>query len=178
MKTVEKLRYWIVEDFGNGYAAFGHSDLMGRVVGLLLSETHPLSVDDISEKLHVSRSPINQICRRLEELKLIRKAWVQGNRKYHFVIQEDVFRQASINLSQLNEGNLQIAERNLERLQQLYSEAGPEEKKQLEIICGRLLLMRDFYRKLLQAYREFIAGWNNIRDHIPDAQEFLQQSIP
>ncbi len=175
---MEQLVDAIVEDFGNGYASFGHSELMGRVVGLLLCADRPLTLEDISQKLHVSKSPVNQICKRLEELQLVRKAWVKGERKFHYQIADNIFLQASINLSRLNEGNLQIAERHLEATVRRMQEATGEEKERLRLICQRLIEMREFYRHLLRSYRQFIEEWQARRDQLPDVDTYLQKHWP
>ena len=39
-------QYSLIEAFGNGYKKFGHSNLMGRVVGLMLSNNGALTIDE------------------------------------------------------------------------------------------------------------------------------------
>ncbi len=172
---MDRITQSIIEDFGNGYASFGHSDLMGRIVGLLLSFDEPMSIEAIANSLNVSRSPVNQICRRLDDLKLIRKAWVKGARKHHYQISESVFLQATINLSRMNEGNLEMAENNLTVLARVYPELNEQEKEKAKIIFERLLLMRNFYRKLLASYRTFIDEWRVERHHIPSIETFVAE---
>jgi len=75
---------------------------------------------------------------------------VKGERKFHYQIADNLFLQASINLSRLNEGNLQIAERHLEATVRRMQEATGEEKERLRLICQRLIEMREFYRHLLR----------------------------
>jgi DNA-binding transcriptional regulator GbsR (MarR family) len=173
---MDEIRHAIIEDFGNGYASFGHSELMGRVVGLLICTGKPLTVDHISEELQVSKSPVSQICRRLEELNLIRRVWIKGERKYHYQIIDDVFLQASINLYRLNEGNLQIAEKNLQAVVNKFHEADEAEKAELRVICARLIEMREFYRQLIESYKQFIEAWQVARASLPSVDEFLQRS--
>jgi DNA-binding transcriptional regulator GbsR (MarR family) len=170
---MDEIRQAIIEDFGNGYASFGNSELMGRIVGLFLCASEPVNVDQIAEQLHVSKSPVNQICNRLEELKLIRRAWVKGERKYHYEIVDNVFLQASLNVSRLTEGNLQIAERNLEAVAKKYRTASKAEKEELKVVCQRLLEMREFYRKMIESYHRFIEDWRAARTKLPSVESFL-----
>ncbi|RMF63433.1 MAG: MarR family transcriptional regulator, partial [Calditrichaeota bacterium] len=132
---MDEIQHGIIEDFGLGYVKFGHSELMGRVVGLLLCSTQPVSIDDICRELDVTKTPINQICRRLEDLNLIRRIRMSGERKYFYQISTDVFLQASINYSRLIEDNLQVAENHLEPLLKQYKAATGEEKQRLHVIC-------------------------------------------
>ena len=82
-------QYSLIEAFGNGYKKFGHSNLMGRVVGLMLSNNGALTIDEICEALDVTKTPITQICGRLVDLEIIRRVWVKGQRKQHFEIADD-----------------------------------------------------------------------------------------
>lgn len=172
---MHEIRHSIIEDFGNGYAGFGNSELMGRVVGLFICASSPLTVDQIAEYLNVSKSPVNQICNRLEELKLIRKVWVKGERKYHYQIVEDVFLQASLNLSRLTEGNVQIAERNLQGIVKKYHAASAAEKEALRVMGKRLIEMREFHQRLIKSYQRFIEEWRATRTMIPSFEDILRE---
>jgi DNA-binding transcriptional regulator GbsR (MarR family) len=170
---MQEIRHSIIEDFGNGYASFGNSELMGRVVGLFICASGPLNVDQVAEYLNISKSPVNQICNRLDELKLIRKVWVKGERKYHYQAVDEIFLQASLNLSRLTEGNLRIAEKNLQSLVEKYKNATPAEKQELRIMCKRLIEMREFNRRLIDSYQRFIDDWRSIRNSLPSVDEIL-----
>ncbi|MGH7450688.1 MAG: GbsR/MarR family transcriptional regulator, partial [bacterium] len=170
---MDKIRHAVIEDFGNSYASFGNSELMGRVVGLLLCAGEPINVDRIAAQLHVSKSPVNQICNRLEEAKLIRRAWVKGERKYHYEIVDNVFLQASLNVSRLTEGNLHLAEKNLEAVAKKFRTATEAEKEGLKVIGQRLIEMREFYRKLIESYHRFNEDWRTARAQLPSVEAFL-----
>lgn len=172
---MDEIQQAIIEDFGSGYVKFGHSELMGRVVGLLICEVDPMSIDDVCEALDVSKTPVNQICRRLEELNLIRRIRVKGERKYHYQIASDVFLQAGINLSRLYEDNLQVAENHLHPLLQKYAEADGEEKSKLRIACERLIQMREFHLRLIQAYQRFINDWRAAKIDLPTVEDYAEK---
>jgi len=171
---MQEIRHAIIEDFGNGYASFGNSELMGRIVGLFICASSPLTVDQIVEFLNVSKSPVNQICNRLDELKLIRKVWVKGERKYHYQAVDEIFLQASLNLSRLIEGNLRIAEKNLQSAAEKFQNAADAEKQELRIICKRLIEMREFNRRLIDSYQRFIEDWRSMRNNLPSVDEILK----
>ncbi len=173
---MDKIRDGLIEDFGNGYVKFGHSELMGRVVGLLIGVHEPLTVDQISELLETSKSPINQIAHRLEELNLIRRVWVRGDRKHYYRISTDVFKQASLNLMKLYEDNLRIAERHLRAVAKQYTDASAEEKSGLRQMGERLIAMREFYTRLIDTHHRFIEDWKTARAHLPAFEEYMAKS--
>ena len=165
----------IVEDFGIGYVKFGHSELMGRLVGLLMCEAGPISIDEICKALKVTKTPVNQICRRLEELKLIRRIRVSGERKYHYQISADVFLQAGVNLSRLFEDNVHMAENNLQPLLSKYLEATGSEKARLKLICERLIVMREFHARELESYKNFIEEWKHEKALLTSVEDYLRK---
>ncbi len=173
---MDKIHDSIIEDFGNGYVKFGHSELMGRVVGLLICAHEPLTVDQMSELLETSKSPVNQIARRLEELHLIRRVWVRGDRKHYYQIAADVFQQASLNLMKLYEDNFRVAERHLRAVARQYVNADPEEKDRLRQIGERMIAMREFYKRLLNTYQRFIEDWKTARGHVSSFDQYVLKS--
>ncbi|NIR50160.1 hypothetical protein GWO43_16785 [candidate division KSB1 bacterium] len=170
---MKEIQRGIIEDFGRGYVKFGHSELMGRVVGLLICQTEPISIDGICERLNVTKTPINQICRRLEELNLIHRVRIKGERKYHYQISPNVFLQAGVNLSRLFEENLHIAEQHLHALLEKYSAAEGDEKDKLRTVCERLIIMREFNARQIKAYKTFLNEWRNARNNLPTVEEYL-----
>ncbi len=173
---MDKLHEDIVEDFGNGYVKFGHSELMGRVVGLLLCVREALTEDQICELLHVSKTPVNQITKRLEQLELIRRVWVRGDRKHYYLIADDVFQQASVNLMRLYEDNLRVAERHLRAVLQKLPQADEEEKAELRHVGARMIAMREFYKRLIQTHQSFMEEWKAAKKDLPKIEELEKEA--
>ncbi|MFQ5651699.1 MAG: GbsR/MarR family transcriptional regulator [bacterium] len=172
---MDQLQNAIVEDFGSGYVKFGHSELLGRVVGLLLCTDTPLTEEQISQELHVSKSPINQITRRLEQLNLVRRVRLQGDRKFYYQVSSDLFLQAGINLSRLYEDNLRIAETHLQVVLEKYRTAEAEERAKLGIIAERLIKMREFHLRQVQSYERFIGEWRTAKMNLPTVEEYAER---
>jgi DNA-binding transcriptional regulator GbsR (MarR family) len=168
-------RQALTEDFGLGYVRFGHSELMGRVVGLLLGTVEPLTEEQIAEELAVSKSPINQITRRLEELGLARRVRLKGDRKYYYQIAEHVFLQAGVNQYRLYEQTLQVANVHLERALRAYAEAEDDRKAELRTVCERLIRMREFHIRMIEAYRRFVDDWRAAEGGLPSVEEYLAE---
>ena len=56
----------------------------GQIYALLFLSEEPLSLDDVAERLAVSKSNISINIRMLEEYNLVRKVWVKGSRKDYY----------------------------------------------------------------------------------------------
>lgn len=169
---MHQLRQALVGDFGQQYVRFGHSELMGRVVGLLLSAAAPMTEEEIAAELHVSKSPVNQITSRLEQLSLVRRIRIRGDRRYYYEISPDVFFQAGLNLARLLEDNLHIADAHLRvALSKLRSAEG-EERGEVRVLCQRLMQMREYHRRVTEAYRRAVEEWREAARSLPDVEEY------
>jgi DNA-binding transcriptional regulator GbsR (MarR family) len=170
---MDDLRNKIIDDIGGGYAKFGHSQLLGRVIGLLICESEPINVDQMCKILHITKSPVNQICRRLEELKLIRKVWVKGKRKYHYEIVPDVYLQAVVNQMSQYEDNLQMINENLKLLLKQYML--DNENKKLKIVCQRLIGMREMHLRFTKLLFDFTEEWMKSEENFPSVEEYIEK---
>lgn len=64
---------------------FGFSKVMGQLYGTLLLSPKPLSLDDMTERLEISKASVSINMHTLEHLGMVRQVWVRGGngrRKY------------------------------------------------------------------------------------------------
>ena len=140
-----------IQDFGEAYRQFGLPRLMGHVVGLLLADPGPLSLDDITERLQVSKGPVSQVMRRLREAGLVEKQWVPGSRRDFYRARPDIFGQAFANHAALLRGNLELARRHRETVD---AEASP-------YFAARVAEMEAFYARMNETLGTFLAEWQS-----------------
>lgn len=65
---------------------FGFSKVMGQLYGTLLLSPGPLSLDDMMERLSISKASVSMNMRTLEHMGMVRQVWVRGGsgrRKYY-----------------------------------------------------------------------------------------------
>ena len=172
---IDAIRQTLTQDFGLGYVKFGHSELLGRIVGLLIASVGALSEEQIAAELEVSKSPVNQITRRLEEINLVRRVRIKGDRKYYYTITPHVFLQAGVNQYRLYEETLQVANRNLETVLRAYVEAEGEAREELQIVGERLIRMREFHLRMIDSYRHFIDEWRAAENDLPSVDDYIER---
>ncbi|TNE70608.1 MarR family transcriptional regulator [bacterium] len=146
----QQLRLEIIASFADAYQNLGYSSLMGKIVALLLLSEEPLSLDDISERLDMSKGPISQIARRLKDNRIIERVWVKGERKDYYRASDDIFGEAFKNYMGSMRRNMQIAER-----YQILC----REKCSDEFAGERMEEMRSFYELLEKHNRAFMKEW-------------------
>ncbi len=76
----------MLEGLGQLSAYFGFSKIMGQLYGALLLSNEPLSLDDMMERLDISKASVSVNMRTLEHMGMVRQVWVRGGsgrRKYY-----------------------------------------------------------------------------------------------
>jgi DNA-binding transcriptional regulator GbsR (MarR family) len=150
--TKRELEQQIIAAYAEAYNNFGLSALMGRIVALLIISPEPQSLDEISERLEMSKGPISQICRRLKDRNLIEKAWVPGDRKDYYQPVNDIFKQAFINQADKMRRNADVAERFI---------AASDEVEGSDYIKERMEEMKTFYDLLDEHNAAFVKKWES-----------------
>lgn len=157
--TKEQIKAEILQEFGNAYRGFGLSKLMGRVVALLLFSNEPLSLDEISIQLEMSKGPISQITRRLMERNLIKKIWMPGSRKDYYEVMPEIFEHAFRNSMDMVFKNTVIAGK-------LKSTVQKSHDGNLEHLEKRLTEMELFYEIMEKHYRRLLDEWIEAREEL------------
>lgn len=65
---------------------FGYSKVMGQLYGTLMLSPEPLSLDDMMDRLGISKASVSMNMRSLEHMGMVRQVWVRGSsgrRKYY-----------------------------------------------------------------------------------------------
>lgn len=151
----QQLRFEIITAFADAYQNLGYSSLMGKIVALLLLSEDPLSLDEISEKLEMSKGPISQIARRLKDHRIIERIWVKGERKDYYRAANDIFGEAFRNYMGSMRRNQQIAERFLV----IAKERGTD-----LFTVERMQEMKTFYELLEKHNKAFIQEWVQLHE--------------
>jgi len=170
MAADPQIEQGFIQDFGDAYQHFGLSRLMGRIVGLLLLEAGPLSLDQIAERLQVSKGPVSQITRRLLENGLLRKVWVPGSRRDHYAAEDEIFLRAFANHARLLDRNRVLAEK--------YRSAECAGAEPDRHFCWRVAEMHRFYELMGEHLQRFMQEWRVERRRLAAAWDALEEDGP
>ncbi|PSQ68344.1 MAG: transcriptional regulator [Bacteroidetes bacterium QS_4_64_154] len=145
----------LIEEFGNIYESHGLRRLQGLIVGLLLTRSEPVSLDDMVEILDRSKGPISISVRRLDDYDLVRKVEGPNNRRNYYTSHPDIFfNNFKFNMKTVRE-NRQLAERFLSRV----DPEGDETEKTKE----SLEHMRTFYDLMESFFEDFTERWMEVK---------------
>ncbi|MDP2599842.1 MAG: MarR family transcriptional regulator [Deltaproteobacteria bacterium] len=134
----------------------------GQIYALLFLSEEPLSLDDISEKLGVSKSNVSINIRLLEDFKLVRKVWIKGSRRDYYSAERTYPKKVIRDFLERVRGTLKEAITTIERTRSKVARAQldlkKEEQGQADFMMDQLNLIALFYYAANQYFDDFFTG--------------------
>jgi DNA-binding transcriptional regulator GbsR (MarR family) len=81
-----------IESWGAMGSLWGVNTSVARVHGLLIASDEPWCLDDIGQRLSISKSNVSTSLKELRNWGVIRKAYVPGDRREYYVCEPDVWK--------------------------------------------------------------------------------------
>lgn len=162
-ETLEKARERIIETIAQNIHLYGLTPSAGRQFGTMFFHNEPLTLDDMTEKLGMSKTSMSTSVRALSDLKLVERAWKRGVRKDLYQVKEDWY-QSFIDLFSIKwRRSISLhsvaVKKSLSEMVNLYAheDISDEMKEILEVDIAKLEYMRDYYEwldRLVDAFEE------------------------
>lgn len=131
---------------------FGLSKVMGQLYGALLLSSEPLSLDDLMERLSISKASVSMNMRTLEHMGMVRQVWMRGKsgRRKYYEAETDFIQIITNILSGREMRDVDRAITVLDENTRLLSEAKPEmnegDQATAELYMERIAKMRTMFR--------------------------------
>ena len=140
----------------------GINKVGGQIYALLFLSDEPLSLDEIGQRLGVSKSNISINIRMLEDYNLVRKVWVKGSRKDYYAAERTYPKKVITDFLERIMGTLTDAITTIERTRAKATEAkvimSKEEKGKAEFVLRQVELIGLFYYAANQFFENFFSG--------------------
>ncbi|MBI4224400.1 MAG: ArsR family transcriptional regulator [Deltaproteobacteria bacterium] len=134
----------------------------GQMYALLYLSEEPLSLDDIAEKLAVSKSNVSINIRLLEDYDLVRKVWVKGSRKDFYSAERNypkkVIKDFLENIRRTLTDALTTIERTRLKIDRVKLEMRKGETQQADFMLDQLGRIALFYEAAHQYFEDFFSG--------------------
>ena len=134
----------------------------GQIYALLFLSEEPLSLDDIADRLAVSKSNVSINIRMLEDYNLVRKVWVKGSRKDYYAAERVYPKKVLKDFLEKIRGSLTDAITTIERTRAKVTEARVElegeAKERARFLMEQLNLIGLFYYSADKFVDDFFAG--------------------
>lgn len=134
----------------------------GQIYAVLFLNDEPLSLDEIAERLQVSKSNISINIRILEDMMLVRKVWVKGSRRDYYAAERVYPKKVIVSFLEKIQRTIQDAITTIERTRSQILEGKGSfkgaEKERAEFMLEQLNLMGSFYNAASQFFEHFFSG--------------------
>lgn len=134
----------------------------GQIYALLFLSDEPLSLDEISKRLGISKSNVSINIRLLEDFNLVRKVWVKGSRKDYYAAERVYPKKVLGDFLGKIRGTIGDAITTIERTRAKATEAkvllDGSNREKIEFILSQLSLIGLFYYAANKFFDDFFAG--------------------
>lgn len=162
-EALDKARERIIETIAQNIHLYGLTPSAGRQYGTMFFHNEPLTLDDMTEELGMSKTSMSTSVRALSDLKLVERAWKRGVRKDLYQVKEDWY-QSFVDLFSIKwrrsiSLHAVAVKKSLSEMKDLYENKDISEdlKAILEIDIEKLEYMRDYFEwldRLVDAFEE------------------------
>lgn len=133
----------------------------GQIYALLFIADEPMSLDEIAERLGVSKSNVSVNIRMLEDYNLVRKVWIKGSRKDYYAAERVYPKKVLKDFLEKIQGTMTDAITTIERTRAKVTEAKVllgKNGDRAQFILDQLSLIGLFYYAANQFFEDFFAG--------------------
>ncbi|MDJ0752949.1 MAG: hypothetical protein QNJ45_05485 [Ardenticatenaceae bacterium] len=128
---------------------FGFNEVMGRLYGTLLMSPDPLSLDDLGERLQISKGSVSMNMRAIERWGMAKEVWMRGERKKYYEAESDMWQVIRNVLGGREMREVQLALQvlgdSVKRLKSAQDELTAEEQALAEYYLTRVADLRNFF---------------------------------
>lgn len=100
MTDPSELENQFIDAAGEVAEHFSVNRIVGQLYALLYIRPDPVSLDEMAERLRISKGSASVNIRILEEWNAVKKTWVQGSRKDFYTANPDIYKIVSQRLQQ------------------------------------------------------------------------------
>lgn len=144
-----EIREGLMEAMGRITSFWGFSKIMGELYGLLYLSPEPLTLDEMSENLSVSKGNVSINIRALDRWSMVKTVWVKGDRKDYYEAETDFWKIVKGVLREREKKEFDLALDSVSKLLQKSVEAQKASKTaETAFAIDRLKKLEDFIQTM------------------------------
>jgi len=174
-QRIQHIRQRVIESIGKNMDLYGITLSIGHLYGNMYFNGKPVTLDEMSQTMGMSKTSMSTGMRTLTDLKMINKVWEKGSRKDLYEVVPDWHQNFtdyfSIKWRKAVEMNMNVLIRSLREIK-LMQEQQPDNEtlhRILEQDAEKIGSAVDYYRWLLRLIESFENG--SIYDFIPKEED-------
>lgn len=91
-KKLDEIRNIIITEIAENVKLYGVSETVGRVMATIHYHNRPITLDELSEEMGMSKMSMSNAVRELQEMGVVEKIYVNNSRKHHYVVEQDYYK--------------------------------------------------------------------------------------
>lgn len=148
---INELMDYLVEGGSNFASSLGINRVAGQLYILLFLSERPLSLDEMTQRLKISKGHVSTNIRALERWQAVRKIWVKGSRKDYYAANANtlqiIVHQLKQGLNQRFEELDKVLAKAKNKLKQLAAQQEKEDKVKIKILEEKLFQIEKMAQK-------------------------------
>lgn len=157
-KKLEMVEHKFIESIGMLCDCFGLNKFVAQLYAVLYLSDKPVSLDEIVEKLNVSKGNVSINIRELERWNAVRNVWVKGSRKNYY--------EAELNIKKVIANKLKTG------IKKRLSEASEMIDEFNAIIQSARIELNEEEKNIAKLYNERLEKINELREFTAKALKF------
>ncbi len=137
---------------------FGLNNIMAQLYAFLYLSNGPLSLDDMVQRLKISKASASVNIRELENYGAVRRVWVKGSRKDYYQAETDIAKVIMDRIKSMSKSRLVEIDNMLDatcRILRSIEVYDQEERDKAEVFKQRVEALRSFQKKAKILYNLF-----------------------
>lgn len=151
----------VIHNINHICSKFGLNNIMAQLYALLYVNNKSLSLDDMSERLKVSKASASINIRALEGYGAVKKVWIKGSRKNYYEAETDIAKVIMERFKLMAERRLLETDNMIKssyRILNPINSQGKEEKEDIKIFKERLDRLKKLHRQAQILFNLFDSG--------------------
>ncbi|MFS0836896.1 GbsR/MarR family transcriptional regulator [Paenibacillus sp. 1P03SA] len=163
-QKIQKNRERVIDSIGKNMDLYGITLSIGHLYGYMYFNNGPVTLDELSKTMGMSKTSMSTGVRTLMDLKMIDKVWGKGTRKDLYEVEPDWYQNFSdffsIKWRKAVEGNMNALNKSLVELRHMKEEyeESPELQAVLEADEAKIAHAMDYYKWLLRLIEAMETG--------------------
>ena len=140
---------------------FGLNNMMAQLYAILYLSDKTLSLDDMVERLKISKGSASTNIRALERYGAVRKVWIKGSRKDYYEAEVDIAKVIMGRIKAMSQNRLSEVDEMISsscRILNSVNSSNEDEKKEIEVFKQRLEKLRNLHNKGQFLFNSFNSG--------------------
>ena len=166
--TILQIQDDILQLAGTLCASMNLPRILGQLYALLYINEEPISMDEITDKLNVSKGNVSVNIKILEGWGAVKKVWVKGSRKNFYTANSDIWQIFRERLEEAFKKRMERTAGSLDNIKEKISGMNTSENAKEKHLL-------DFYKKRLEEIDTFKNKISKILDAVSTLNKFIKE---